>query len=94
MTVVRCTILVIGACLTVVRQAKAQCVTRQKSGVLPEKDGQGTIQDLRKLVEQGGCKVNVCFALEGSSSISSEEFGAQRNIVRLISSVVMVDERA
>lgn len=57
--------------------------------------GHQAIQILRKRVrENGGCNVNLCFALDGSGSVSPKEFGAAKMIVSLVSRVITVDEKA
>lgn len=54
-----------------------------------------SIADLRRRVEEaGGCNANVCFAIDGSGSISSTEFTNQKNFVLDLVSVVAVDNAA
>lgn len=45
----------------------------------------------RKIEEAGGCNGNICFAIDGSSSISDTEFENQKNFILDVSSVIGVD---
>lgn len=45
-----------------------------------------------RLISAGGCSANVCFAIDGSGSISREEFDNQRNFVLDIVSVIADDQ--
>ena len=45
-----------------------------------------------KIKAQGRCNPNVCFALDGSGSISEDEYRTQKEFVQLISAVIGVDE--
>lgn len=46
----------------------------------------------RKIEAAGGCNANICFAIDGSGSISSEAFQNEKNFVLDVASVVGVDE--
>ena len=53
------------------------------------------VADLRRRVEAaGGCNANVCFAVDGSGSISRKEFTNQKNFVLDLMSVLSVDDAA
>ncbi len=57
--------------------------------------GTAALNDLaRRVKAAGGCNANVCFAIDGSGSISEVEFNNQRNFVLDIVSVVSVDDAA
>lgn len=73
----------------------ALIVFASAQGPSPDSGKGRTIRDLQEMVtENGGCKVNLCFALEGSRSISGEEFKAQKRIVRDIARVISADKNA
>eukprot|EP00171_Calliarthron_tuberculosum_P002174 IDg2174t1 len=51
--------------------------------------------DLRRRIKAaGGCNANVCFAIDGSGSITREEFENQKNFVLDVVSVIAVDAAA
>lgn len=50
---------------------------------------ESVLADLRRRVR--GCNANVCFAIDGSGSISSSEFTAQKQFVLDVVSVIAVD---
>ena len=53
-----------------------------------------TITKLRRhLRSVGGCNANVCFAIDGSSSISRAEFENEKNFVLDVASVISSDQR-
>lgn len=41
----------------------------------------------KELCEEGDCNISLCFALDGSGSVSSTEFQVQKDLVKLIASV-------
>ncbi|CAN8062390.1 unnamed protein product [Agarophyton chilense] len=43
----------------------------------------------RKIAAAGGCNLNVCFAIDGSGSISDDEFTNEKNFVLDVSSVIV-----
>lgn len=45
----------------------------------------------RQIIRKRSCNVRVCFALDGSASISISEYNIQKNLVRLIASLVSLD---
>lgn len=47
---------------------------------------------LRQLVQDNGCRANVCFILQGDDSISSIDFQNQKSFVDLIASVITTDD--
>ena len=47
-----------------------------------------------RLVAAGGCNANLCFAIDGSGSMSDEEFTNQKNFVLDVASIIGVDEVA
>lgn len=47
-----------------------------------------------RLSKRGGCNANVCFAIDGSGSINSTQFLAEKNFVLDVSSVITVDDKA
>lgn len=50
--------------------------------------GEDKLKELQKvLCKDGDCNVRLCFALDGSASISHQEFQTQKNLVKLIASV-------
>lgn len=54
-----------------------------------------SVDELRRRVEAaGGCNANVCFAIDGSGSISDTEFTNQKNFVLDVVSVLAVDDAA
>ncbi len=46
----------------------------------------------RRLKSVGGCNANVCFAVDGSSSISRAEFENEKNFVLDVASVISMDQ--
>jgi len=46
----------------------------------------------RQLKSVGGCNANVCFAIDGSSSISSAEFENEKNFVLDVASIISRDQ--
>ncbi len=57
--------------------------------------GFAALQDLKRRVKAaGGCNANVCFAIDGSGSISTAEFNNQKNFVLDLVSVLAVDDAA
>ena len=56
---------------------------------------QATVNELKqKIRDFGGCGPNVCFALDGSGSISGSDWSAQKFLVELVAAVVGVDTNA
>ena len=47
----------------------------------------------RRITSVGGCNANVCFAIDGSSSISAVEFENEKNFVMDVASVISSDRR-
>ena len=47
-----------------------------------------------RLAKAGGCNANICFAIDGSGSMSDEEFTNQKNFVLDVASIIGVDEVA
>ena len=47
-----------------------------------------------RLAKAGGCNANICFAIDGSGSMSKKEFSNQKNFVLDVASIVGVDEVA
>ncbi len=57
--------------------------------------GTAALIDLKRRIKAaGGCNANVCFAIDGSGSISTAEFNNQKNFVLDLVSVLAVDEAA
>lgn len=55
----------------------------------------GIAHDLReKIIANGGCHPNVCFALDGGFAINSTEWRIQKDFVLLVASVVGIDVEA
>ena len=52
------------------------------------------VESLKSRVRTSGCNPRVCFALDGSGSISDDDFTAQKNFVLLVASIIAVDPRA
>ena len=48
----------------------------------------------QKILDFGGCGPNVCFALDGSGSVSEDDWDSQRFLVELVAAVVGVDTNA
>lgn len=80
------TILLITARAAVTDGPNAELIT---SGRIPS----ALLADLRRrLIDVGGCNANVCFAIDGSGSISREAFINQTQFVQDIVSVIAVDQ--
>lgn len=47
-----------------------------------------------KIIFKGGCNPNVCFALDGSGSVNSDDFRAQKEFVELAAALIGVDRSA
>jgi len=45
----------------------------------------------QRVINQGSCNPNICFALDGSGSISPEEYKMQKEFVELIAGITSVD---
>lgn len=53
------------------------------------------LQKLQQMVEKkGSCNPNLCFALDGSASISSDDYRAQKEFVQLVAAIIGTDEDA
>lgn len=53
------------------------------------------LERLQEMVERkGSCNPNLCFALDGSASISSDDYRAQKEFVELVAAIVGTDEDA
>ena len=48
----------------------------------------------QKVAAKGSCNPNICFALDGSGSISSADYRAQKDFVELVSAIISVDPNA
>lgn len=46
-----------------------------------------------RIIDQGGCNLNLCFGLDGSRLISAKDYERQREFVQLIAATVAIDER-
>ncbi len=78
------TLLYLAACFS---QSQAQA--SELSSRLPE----AIRADLQKQLKSvGGCNANVCFAIDGSSSISSAEFQNEKNFVLDVVSIISRDQ--
>lgn len=57
---------------------------------------QRTADDLVKTIQSStdGCPVSICFAFDGSSSISSTVYGRQKEVAYLITSIISADTKA
>lgn len=51
----------------------------------------GAVNRSRELVFANGCDPNVCFALDGSRSVSDEDFELQKDFVQLVAATISVD---
>lgn len=47
-----------------------------------------------KIIFKGACNPNVCFALDGSGSVSSDDYRAQKEFVEIVSALIGVDKSA
>ena len=52
------------------------------------------VESLKNRVRTRGCNPRVCFALDGSASISRRDFRAQKDFVLLVANIISVDPRA
>jgi len=69
-------------------------VPTEKLGIT-SRMGAAALNDLKRRIKAaGGCNANVCFAIDGSGSISTAEFNNQKNFVLDLVSVLAVDEAA
>lgn len=50
-----------------------------------------TAKNMRKKVLENGCDPNICFALDGSRSISSADYILEKDFVQLVASIVSAD---
>jgi len=48
----------------------------------------------QRVIAQGSCNPNLCFALDGSGSISEADFTSQKDFVQLVAAIVGVDTDA
>lgn len=48
----------------------------------------------QRVIDNGGCNPNLCFALDGSGSISVEDYELQKEFVEIVAAIVAVDEDA
>eukprot|EP00178_Gracilaria_changii_P000089 TRINITY_DN1007_c0_g1_i1.p1 TRINITY_DN1007_c0_g1~~TRINITY_DN1007_c0_g1_i1.p1 ORF type:complete len:265 (+),score=40.73 TRINITY_DN1007_c0_g1_i1:302-1096(+) len=75
--------------------AAALCCTLARASVVKELPFTGRISSAalaelrRKIAAAGGCNLNVCFAIDGSGSISSDAFTNERNFVLDVVSVIV-----
>ncbi|PXF39991.1 Cartilage matrix protein [Gracilariopsis chorda] len=46
------------------------------------------LQGVRRMVERNGCNLNVCFALDGSASVTPLDYEMQKDFVQLMSAVL------
>lgn len=46
-----------------------------------------------KIIENGGCNLNICFGLDGSNLISNRDYEFQREFVQLVAATITIDER-
>lgn len=51
-------------------------------------------QLIKDLTDGGGCNRTVCFAVEGSGSVSDETFGRQSRLTAMLSSIMSADNEA
>lgn len=62
---------------------------------IPESLRQGGVDDIvasaTRKVRDNGCDPNVCFALDGSGSITTRQFELQKDFVELVSAVISTD---
>lgn len=49
------------------------------------------IRDVRQMILNNGCDTNLCFVIDGSSSISAEDFENQKNFIDLIIAITTTD---
>ena len=61
------------------------CEQGECEGILSDEEKDRLKERIRKV---GGCNANVCFAIDGSSSINSEEFQAEKHFVQDVVSVL------
>lgn len=65
---------------------------------IPHNEGrlkyQATVRNLAAKVRMSGCKVNVCFAIDTSGSVSDEDFVKQREFIIDITAIIGADSRS
>lgn len=53
----------------------------------------GYLHGLRDLVSEHGCDIDICFALDGGSKVTPEDFKCQKDFVDIIMQIIQVDKR-
>ena len=48
----------------------------------------------KEIWDRGSCKVNLCYALDGSGSITLNEYGIQKDLIKLVSVIAALDVSA
>ncbi|PXF44992.1 hypothetical protein BWQ96_05239 [Gracilariopsis chorda] len=80
-----------AVCFAVVPEARIEALN---SPLTTGAANRAQIDRALEIVEETGCEPNLCFAIDGSSSITDDEFQLQLDFVALITGLVSLDEQS
>lgn len=67
---------------------------RYLKGARGERVKRAVIPLMGRIIAKGGCNPNVCFALDGSGSVGSDDYAAQKEFVELAAVLIGIDKSA
>lgn len=80
-----------AVCLAVVPEERLKALS---SPLTVSAANRAQIERAAQIVQETGCEPNLCFAIDGSNSISDDEFQLQLDFVKLVTGVVALDEQS
>ncbi|KAI0557139.1 von Willebrand factor A-like protein [Gracilaria domingensis] len=84
-----------AAAQAAINQAAAQArIDAINSPLLKDPVNQAAVSEAVQIAVETNCDPNICFALDGSGSISEDEFELQKDFVEIIAGTVALDEES